>query len=341
MLDDIKYIANRDKQDALGMAERQPQQLLYDFSFKKDFQPVENIVICGMGGSALAGSMALSWPGPAVPVVLDRSYHLPPFAGQSTFCIILSYSGNTQEALVLLDEAEERGCQIAVITSGGELEKRTKEKYALLKVPAGLRPRLAVWHMYRGVLELFEAIGLGDEYIDELESCADFLQDAAFKWRPDVHSSTNVAKQLAEEIAGKTPIVYAGPDLSAAAYKWKTNFNENAKNVAYSSVIPEANHNEIIGWTSHPVAKPFAVIQLRSDLYEQRVSDSFEVMNRLLSGRMPHPITIEAEGDTLPKQLLWSILLGDFVSIYLGLINNVNPSDIELIEKFKQEVNTR
>lgn len=340
MLDDLKFIAQRDKSDALGVAEKSPQQLLHDFDTSIDLPDLpENVVFAGMGGSALAASLFIGWTSPSLPVVVTRHYELPGFAGNNTLFIASSYSGNTEETLAALEQAETAGCKIVVLSSGGKLVEIAEAKgYPLLLLPSGLQPRFAVFYSFRALSELFESLGLMPGLVSQLEDTGRFLEEAVKDWRPDVPTSKNRPKQLAEEIAGKTPVVYAGPRLSAAAYKWKISFNETSKNVAFYNQWPEFNHNEIMGWTSHPVDKPFAPIELVSTFEHERVLKRFEVSNRLLSGQMPHPLIIEAEGDTLLKQILWTVLLGDFVSLYLALVNNVDPTPVTIIEKLKQEL---
>jgi glucose/mannose-6-phosphate isomerase len=154
-----------------------------------------------------------------------------------------------------------------------------------------------------------------------------------------VPTSDNQAKQIAQELIGKSIVVYAGPLLYPAAYKWKISFNENAKHIAWLDQLPEFNHNEFLGWTKQPVDKPYSVIDLRSNLEHPRVQKRFLVTEKLLSGLRPSPIVINAKGDSALNQLLWTIALGDFVSIYLALLNNLNPEPVELIERFKHEMN--
>ena len=340
MLDDLKYIAQRDTSDSLGIVEKQPQQLLYQFDINiSPPENITNIVICGMGGSALAGNMLMNWPKPKLPVVVSRGYHVPEFVDQSTLFISSSYSGNTEEELSNIVEAEKSKAFIVVLTAGGKLETYAKEHgHPIVKLPGGLQPRMAVWYMFRALLEILEATKLSDNVIDELENSAEFLEAAAAQWRPDVPVKDNYAKQIAEHMAGKTPVIYAGPLISSAAYKWKIDINENAKNTAFWNVLPEVNHNEMQGWVSHPIEKPFAPIELRSNLYDEVIIKQFDAMNKMLSGRMPAPKLVEIAGDNPLEQLLYAILLGDFASIYLGLINNVDPTDISMIEKFKNEL---
>jgi glucose/mannose-6-phosphate isomerase len=137
---------------------------------------------------------------------------------------------------------------------------------------------------------------------------------------------------------GKTPIIYGGALTYPAAYKWKINVNENAKNTAWCNQLPEFNHNEFIGWSSHPIEKPFAVIDLISSFEHPRVLKRFEVSDRLLSGKRPKAHRVEAVGESVVEQLLYLVLLGDFVTAYLGILNNVDPSPVELVEKFKKEL---
>lgn len=340
MLDDLKFITQKDSSDALGVAEKTPMQLKHSFAPKLEKRgEIRNAVVSGMGGSALAASLFVSWPGPSIPFVVNRQYDIPGFVNEHTLFVASSYSGNTEETLSALSKAEERGAQIVIMSSNGKLAEIADAKsYPQFVVPSGIQPRMSVFYQLRALCELFEGFELASGIVEQLEAPVDFLSEAVSKWRPDVPTSQNVAKQLAEEIAGKTPVVFAGPRLSAAAYKWKISFNENAKNVAFYNQWPEFNHNEFIGWTSHPVEKPFQPIELLSSFENERVLKRFEISNRLLSGQMPFPLQIQAEGNSALEQLLWTVLLGDFVTLYVALLNGVDPTPVDLIEKLKLEL---
>jgi glucose/mannose-6-phosphate isomerase len=342
MLDDLKYIAQKDTSDALGVAEKTPAQLQFAFDTKINKQSdIKNVVVGGMGGSALAASLFVAWPGANVPFVVNRQYDIPGFVGPETLFIGSSYSGNTEESLEALGKAKNKGAQIVLVSADGRMSEIAAEKnYPLLKVPSGLQPRMTVFYQYRALAEIMESVGLASDVVASLESSVDFLEQAAMNWRPDMPTQDNLAKQLAEDIAGKTPVIYAGPALSPAAYKWKISFNENAKNVAFYNQWPEFNHNEFIGWTSHPIEKPFQPIELISAFEHERVLRRFEISNRLLSGQMPHPIQVQAEGNSHLEHLLWTVLLGDFVTIYVALLNGLDPTPVELIERLKTELNS-
>jgi glucose/mannose-6-phosphate isomerase len=339
MLDDLKYIHQRDSQDALGIAQKQPQQLLQSFDKLSLRQPIENIVYAGMGGSALAALISQSWPGHKVPFEVCRQYHAPAHTSAKTLFIACSYSGNTEETLSALAEAEERGAQIVIIAGGGKLQEIASEKsYPFLLMPKAAQPRYAVFYNLKALIAVLESAGLIDDTQAEFASSAQFLNDSVNAWLPTVPTAQNPAKKLAMELAGKSVLVIGGPVLAPAAYKWKISFNENAKNIAWWSQLSELNHNEMSGWISHPEDKPYGIIELHSSFDHPRIEKRYEVMGQLLSGKRPFPNTVKAEGDTLLDQLLWTIVFGDFVSLYLALINNIDPGPVELQEKFKAEL---
>lgn len=341
MLDDLKYIHERDAQDALGIAEKQWQQLEHLFDIPEIKTSFLNVVFAGMGGSALAALLSTSWPGHTVPFEICRDYAIPAYVGPGTLFIASSYSGNTEETLEALAAAEAKGAVIAVITGGGKLAEIAKQKnYPMALLPRASQPRFAALSGLKALVTILEKAGLTP--IDEAESAlhrgAAFVREATKAWLPTVPTKDNQAKQLALDVIGKSPVIYSGPLLFPAAYKWKISFNENAKNVAWCNQLPEFNHNEFLGWTSHPVDKPYAVIDLRSNLEHPRTQKRFEVTERLLSGRRPAPLVVEAEGSDKLEQLLWTVALGDFVSLYTALLNGLNPTPVDLIEKFKAEL---
>lgn len=340
MLDDLKYIHQLDKSDALGFIAKQPPQLQHVFSVKSFDTDIKQVVFSGMGGSSLVAELANTWPELRVPFVVSKQYHLPAFVGKDTLVIAASYSGNTEETLASLDEAEKAGAQIAVIAHGGKLAERAKTKgYRLALLPKCPQPRTGIFYAYRALVEILIAAKLANnKLIDELESVVKPLEKACATWSPEVPQDNNDAKQLALEIMGRTPIIFGGPLMYPAAYKWKINANENAKNTAWCNIVPEFNHNEMIGWSSHPVDKPFAVIDLLSSFEHPRVLKRFEVADRLLSGKRPKAIEVQAKGESALEHMLYLVLLGDFATTYLAMLNGVDPTPVVLVEKFKKEL---
>lgn len=342
MLDDMSLIHIRDAQDALGIAEKQGAQLAYDFGVDlPSFANIDNVVYAGMGGSALAAFLSTSWPGYVVPFEIVRSYDLPGYVSTKTLVIVSSYSGNTEEVLSALAHAEARGAQIAIIASGGALRDIALTKnYPLLVLPQASQPRFAVFYNLRASLLIAQAAAiLPDLDIDTMcQRAAAYIDQSVRAWGPMVPTKHNIAKQIALDVIGKSVVVYAGPLLAPVAYKWKISFNENAKNVAWWGQYPECSHNEFIGWSAQPQDKPYAVIDLRSSYEHVQVQQRFSLSAKLLSGRRPAPIVVDAQGQDVFEHMIWTSVLGDFVSIYTAILNGVNPTPVELVEKFKTEL---
>lgn len=340
MLDDLKMIHEKDAQDALGVSGRQWQYLQEAFDVQVAAKAVANVVLAGMGGSALPGVLLSSWPRVKVPFEIVRDYRIPPYVGPQTLFISSSFSGNTEETLAALEAAEAAQAQIVVIAAGGRLADIATEKgYPLFKLPAGIQPRMATLYFLNAFVRILEPLGLTEMDTSELSAAADWLKDELDQMAAVVPTKGNLAKQIALELIGKTPIIYGGPLMFPAANKWKIGLNENAKNTAWAYQYPEFNHNEFIGWSSHPVDKPFAVVEIRSNLENPRVQKRFVISEKLLSGKRPAPIVVEPHGDTILQQLLWAVATGDLVSVYTAILNGVNPTPVDLVEKLKVELN--
>ena len=340
MLDDLKRINQVDKSDALGVAGQQAAQLKYEFTVKNDIHDIENVVVGGMGGSGWPALILTSWPMLSVPFEVSSDYKAPSYVNAHTLYIASSYSGNTEETLASLEDAASNGAQIVVMSAGGKLAEIARERgYPLYEIPSGFQPRMSSFYFLAALIQIVEPLGLvASGSKNELHQAADWLATQNTSWLPEVVTKDNAAKQLAEHMTGKSVIIYSGPLLFPAAKKWKICINENAKNLAWANQYPEFSHNEFIGWSSHPVDKPFAVIELRSTLEHPRVQKRFELTEKLLSGKRPHPVAVTVQGDTVLKQILWSFNLGDYASLYLAILNNVDPTPVDLVEKFKKEL---
>jgi glucose/mannose-6-phosphate isomerase len=340
MLDDLMLIHERDTADALGIAERQWQQLEYTFETSPPFETdhVSNVICAGMGSSAAAAQIVRSWLSITVPFEIVRDYDIPAYVDSNTLFIAISYSGNTAETVSALEQARARGAQIAVIAAGGRLTEIAHENnYPLLVLPGVEQPRQAVLYTLKALVTLLQQAHLApDEVTSELVAAVEATKTAVADWQPIVPTARNPAKQLALEVIGKSAVIYAGPKLGPIAYKWKLGFNENAKHLAWWNQLPEFNHNELIGWSKQPIDKLYTVIELRSSLEHPRVQKSFEVAERLLSGVRPNPHVVVVQGTTILEQLLWATVFGDFVTLYTALLNGLNPTPIELVDKFKQ-----
>jgi glucose/mannose-6-phosphate isomerase len=340
MLDDLKMIHERDAEDALGVVGKQWEQLAYDFKLELPYEggQIKNVVLAGMGGSAWPAVYLNSWPKLGVPMEIVRDYFLPEYVGPETLFISSSYSGNTEETLSALEDAENKHAKIVVMTSGGKLEhKATEAGYPLYLIPGGIQPRMSSFYFLSALVQILEPLGLTkDGGIDELRATGQWLKQQTGSWTAEIPNKDNQAKQLALELIGKSVVVYSGPKLFPAANKFKICLNENAKNIAWVNQYPEFNHNEFIGWSSHPVDKPYAVVEIRSELEFDRIQKRFEVSEQLLSGKRPKPEVIKPLGDNVLQQLLWTSNFCDYVSLYVALCNGLDPTPVGLVERLKQ-----
>ena len=345
MLDDINVIKQYDPGDVLSGVLNIPEQAHYEVvvhegsNQRRDFK---NIVIAGMGGSALAADMVrvLTAGWLHLPLEVVKGYDLPGLVGEETLVIAVSHSGNTEETLSCYQQALDKKSCLAVMSTGGELIKRANnDNITYAQIPAGTQPRMSTIYHLRGLLKLLHNFWVidGDLY-NQVADSADWLEGEISHWTPTVPEVNNLAKQIAKMTIGKTLVIFGGELTWPLAYKWKISWNESAKNLAFSNQYPEFNHNEFIGWSSHPVEKPFTIFDIRSNLERARIRERMELSDRLLSGKRPKAHVLELQGRTLMQQLLWGLVLADAASIYTAILNGVNPGPVHLIEKLKAEL---
>ncbi|MEI7818642.1 MAG: bifunctional phosphoglucose/phosphomannose isomerase [bacterium] len=345
-LQDFIYL---DKHKILDAIDAQPGQLRLNFADEMawDITPawaegLQNIVLAGMGGSALAADVLRNWLSSrlTVPFEVVRGYSLPSYVDQRSLVIISSYSGNTEETLAALDAAKKRAARIVIMTAGGELlEIAHKSDYMLLKLPQVTQPRLGVLAGLRALTCLIEDCGFAPatDLRRELEDVADWLDVAKSALNLDRIEGENKAWEIAQKIAGKLVIIEGTQMLRAATYKWKININENSKQLAWCNVFPELNHNEMQGWL-FPDDKLLALVTLSSSFDNPRVLKRMAVMKSTLKTHGYDPIEVQAEGELPLQHLLWTILLGDYVSAYVGLLNGIDPTPVDIVEDFKREL---
>lgn len=343
--DDLKKL---DKHHIFDAIDAQPAQLRLNFADSMGDKlnlemglGVKNVIFAGMGGSALAGVIVKNWLSECllVPLEVVRGYELPGYVGDRTLVIVSSASGNTEEALSCLKDAQRKNAHVIVMSSGGLLEQAAKKKVLLdIELQHYSQPRLGVFADVKALVCILENLGLSAK-VDmrrELENVANFLDTQKAQWNLDAPDD-NVARSIAKQLHGKTTIIYAGPTLASAGYKWKIDINENAKQMASCNVYPELNHNEMQGWL-FPENKHAQVVELQSNLDNDRIKKRFVVTRQVLAKHGYEPIGVEVAGSTHIQQLLSTIMLGDYVSAYLGILNGIDPSPVDLVEKFKKEL---
>jgi glucose/mannose-6-phosphate isomerase len=285
-----------------------------------------------MGGSAIGGDLAAAalFDRLTKPMLVARGYEVPAWAPAGSAVLCSSYSGNTEETLACYSAAEALGAQRVVATTGGELaEAARRDGVPVIGLPAGLQPRAAVGYMFCVAAEVAALALAGPRINTEIDAAASHLGEA-------FAATADRAKDIAAQIGDAVPVVY-GSDLTApVAYRWKTQANENAKLPAFSAVLPEADHNELEGWSG--AEGRFAAIFLEDRDQHPRERRRFELTADAVGPHAAAVVRLETEGETRTDRLLHTVMLGDLVSIELANARGVDPMPVEGIESFKREL---
>jgi glucose/mannose-6-phosphate isomerase len=337
-----------DPDDMLGRIAELPQQCrdawanVQSLELPPEYRQANKIVILGMGGSAIGGDLlrTLAEPECAVPIVINRDYTVPAFVNAETLVIASSYSGNTEETLAAFEETSKRGADLLAITTDGKLAQRARELgVPLLVFCYQSQPRAALGYSLISLIGVVQKLGfIGDKFPDLEEAIAvmEALQGEIGKAVP---LSRNPAKQLAKRLYRHLPVVYGAGYLAEVAHRWKTQFNENAKAWSFSEQLPELNHNAVVGYQfPEELAERILVVMLTSSLDHPRNKARFQVTQEILTKRGIAYETIEAHGESPLAQMLSVIHLGDYVSCYLALLYEVNPTPVEVIDYLKERL---
>lgn len=288
--------------------------------------------VCGVGGSAVGGDLAVAALSDRLtkPMLVPRGYELPSWAPAGSAVLCSSYSGNTEETLACYAAAEALGAQRLVATTGGELADVARaDGVPVIGLPAGLQPRAAVGYMFCIAAELAALSVAGPRINTEIDAAASHLGEA-------LAAAESRARELAAEIGAATLLVY-GSDLTApVAYRWKTQVNENAKLPAFSSELPEADHNELEGWSG--ADRRFAAVFLEDRDQHPRERKRFELTAEAIEPHAAAVIKLETEGETRTERVLHGVMLGDLVSIELANARGVDPVAVDILEGFKKEM---
>jgi glucose/mannose-6-phosphate isomerase len=296
------------------------------------------VVVCGMGGSGIAGNVVRSLLGARldVPILVSKGEGLPAFCGPRTLLFAVSYSGQTRETLACYRAAVDRGCVVVSVSGGGSLQEEALDRGAChLVVPAEVAmPRAALGYLSGaliGWLDRQATLALAAE----VHAAVKALDAKASAWSPQQPAGTNEAKSLAAWLLGRTPVIWGSEGLmEAAALRFKNQINENAKMPAFSSVLPELDHNEIEGW-AQGYGEGFAVGTLRHDGESPGVAERFGATVELVTGSGLDVREVRVEGAGPLERLFGTILLGDFASTYLGILRGVDPTPIPILTSLK------
>lgn len=349
LLDDVDTIRSVDPGNMYNLIFDFPEQLAQALKLsegwnvrKNDFIDIRNIVVVGMGGSAIGGDLvrSLLLDRLQVPFQVCRNYRLPEFVDDETLVIVSSYSGNTEETLEALDDALTRKAQIATITTGGMLEEVAKlNDLPVAYLPTGYPPRAALGFSFVPALMLLEKIGLIKGAGKEIAAAVKMLEKNRELYIEDVPTSDNPAKNLAERMLAKIPIIYTGPTITdTVGVRWKGQFCENGKNLTFVNHFPEFNHNELVGWSDPigPHTEHLMVIILHDSGDHPKVVRRMEIVKGIIEKYGIDVVDIRSSGESVLERMFSLIQLGDFTSYYLAVVNDADPTPVEAIETLKK-----
>ena len=321
---------------------RQAWQMALEFALPADYSEVNKIVVLGMGGSAIGGDLvsALALDEARAPVLVCRDYNLPRYVDGETLVIASSYSGMTEETLSAFQQAIERGAKNLAVTTGGRLKSLCQSR----GVPAFIfdyrsQPRAAFPFSFLAILGILHNLGLLRVGPDKAKEAFSSLEKVSAKINEEVPLAQNPAKSLARKLQGRLPVIYGAGLTAEVAHRWKTQFNENSKTMAFYEVFPELDHNAIVGYSlPSEVTGHSMVILLDSYLLHARVRLRYEITRQLLEQAGIYYQTLKGEGQGALSQILTLVLLGDYVSYYLGILNQVDPTPVKPITFLKDRL---
>jgi len=345
-LDNASVYRQFDKSGMLGHLHGFPEQCqkawekVLKFELPHEYAKISNIIILGMGGSAIGGDMVrgLALAESELPVWVHRDYGLPAFVDENSLVIASSYSGNTEETLSGFTRSLEIPCKKLVITSGGKLkELAEKEGIPVFTVDYQAPPRAAFPYNFVALVGIFHQLGLLGQKAADLQEAVDVLRSLSHELVESRPLATNPAKQLAAKLWGHVAVIYGAEVLSEVARRWKTQFNENSKTWAFFEGFPELNHNAAVGYEFPAEAKEtMLVLMLRSASLSARSLLRYEATAKLLTKAGIAYEFVEARGKSALAQVLSLVLLGDYSSFYLAMLNEVDPTSVDAIDFVKQ-----
>jgi glucose/mannose-6-phosphate isomerase len=348
-LDDRQAIQRLDADNMLERIRELPRQCTAAWQQSQrvplppDYGSVEDVTIVGMGGSAIGGALlqGLVADECKIPISVVRDYALPTFVqGSDSLVIVSSYSGNTEETLSCFEQAQAREARTLAITTGGKLVELAQAAGApIVQFNYESQPRAAIGYSLTLLLGVSHRLGLIRDYAADVAESAQVMDT----WQQEIDAGIpqvrNPAKKLAERIEDNLPVIYGAGFLAAVANRWKTQFNENAKHWAFFEILPELNHNAVVGLgIPEAVRDTSVVLILRSAQDRGRIQERWDVTRELLSREGVTVEEIHGRGESSFAQMLSLIHFGDFVSFYVAMLNEVNPTPVETIAFLKHRL---
>jgi glucose/mannose-6-phosphate isomerase len=337
--------------DPASMRERireLPQQCLkawqqaLDFKLPTGYSNIDKVVILGMGGSAIGGDLlkSLSALEKNALVLVHRDYDLPPFVNAKTLVIASSYSGMTEETLSAFNQVLSTPAKKLALTTGGKLKAIAEQnKIPVFTIDYVSSPRAAVGHSFLPLLGICQKLGIVSDKSKDVAEMAQVLKDLQSTIDENCPLKLNPAKQLAIKLYNHLAVIYGAGFLAPAAQRWKTQINENSKAWAFYEILPELNHNATVGYEfPADLAQRLFVVFLRSPRLHPRTLLRYKLTAEMLTNAKVSHETIEARGESPLSQMMSLVFFGDWVSYYLALLNDTDPSPVKVIDYLKKRL---
>jgi len=343
-LDDLEALAEIDPHDARRVLAEFPAQCRRARTLRATpplgIGTPRVVVVAGMGGSAAGGDLLAACAADAVdiPVLVHRGYGLPALTGPDALVIACSYSGDTAEVLSAFDAAVARRVPVVALTAGGALAQRAAAAgRPRVTLPDGLMPRMALGYLFLPAVALLEGCGVTVATAAEVDEAVAAVESLAAELLPARPSADNEAKRLALSIGDRLPVIYGGPTTGAAAYRWKTDVEENAKTFALAGTLPEMNHNEIEAWQG-PAAKGMHALLLRDAAEPPEIAQRFDILRDMIGPSAGGLSEARGRGAGRLAKLLTLTYLGQWTSYYLAVLRGRDPWSVPLLDELKRRV---
>ncbi|MTI79668.1 MAG: bifunctional phosphoglucose/phosphomannose isomerase [Firmicutes bacterium] len=305
---------------------------------------IDKIVVFGTGGGSAASGYLLKsflFDKCKLPVLVYQGYDVPEFIDEKTLIFVTSYSGNTEETLSAYQKALAKSPYCVIISTGGKISETARQnQHPVIEIPTGIAPRAALGYIVIPMLVVLEKLRLIPSVRNQIKETISLLKELSTQYAPDVPLEGNLAKQTAQKLHGKIPLVYGTLELmEAVAWRWKRQLGENSKALAFFNTIPMLHHDEIVGWDdSNPLTEHFAVIFVSDTADDEKIKKRTQITTEILADRAGEVINVSSRGESELARMFSLVYLGDFVSIYLPMLKNVDPSPVDFIVLFKQKM---
>jgi glucose/mannose-6-phosphate isomerase len=348
VLDDPSVRERFDTSDMLSRIDALPEQTksgwqgAMTLDIPNEFRSPSEIVVIGMGGSAIAGDFlrTIAECNGRKPVRVVRGYDLPSYVSGGSLIIACSHSGDTAETLSATSQAIERGLSIVAVTTGGTLAALAqRDGHPLFRYTYKGEPRSALGHQLTALLRIAQQAGVTDGVEAAVQESVGLMRQMRDRLTAAVPTAENPAKQIAARLAGRLPVVFAAGLLAEAAHRWRTQFNENAKCWAFHDELPELDHNTIVGVGLPTDLLPaIHVVFLTHPALKQRYSNRYQATADELTLAGVSCETVNALGESALARVLTAAYMGDYASYYLALLYEVDPSPVPPIVRLKEKL---